>query len=145
MNQPLVIDNGTGMTKAGFAGTDKPRVVFHSYVGRPKHQRVMNGGALEGCDVLIGAKADQHRGALILSYPIEHGMVQNWQDIERVWRHVYAKENMNVSSEDHAVSIHSRYSTSYLHLLIFSFCIHNDIGTDYRATVKSNIEQREDR
>ncbi len=25
-NQPVVVDNGTGVLKAGFAGTDKPKV-----------------------------------------------------------------------------------------------------------------------
>ena len=34
----LVIDNGSGMCKAGFAGDDAPRAVFPSLVGRPKHQ-----------------------------------------------------------------------------------------------------------
>ena len=43
MNQPIVIDNGTGVLKAGFAGADKPRVAFRSYIGRVKHQRVMPG------------------------------------------------------------------------------------------------------
>jgi centractin len=103
MNQPIVIDNGTGVLKAGFAGSDKPRVAFRSYIGRVKHQRVMPGGALDGSDTFIGAKADEHRGALLLSHPMEHGIVQNWSDMERIWAHVYAKENLNVPSEDHAV------------------------------------------
>ena len=47
-NQPVVIDNGTGVLKAGFAGADKPRVIFRSYVGRTKHTRMMPGGALDG-------------------------------------------------------------------------------------------------
>jgi hypothetical protein len=34
----LVIDNGSGMVKAGFAGDDAPRAVFPSIVGRPRHQ-----------------------------------------------------------------------------------------------------------
>jgi actin beta/gamma 1 len=34
----LIIDNGSGMNKAGFAGDDNPRAVFPSYVGRPRHQ-----------------------------------------------------------------------------------------------------------
>ena len=34
----LVVDNGSGMCKAGFAGDDAPRAVFPSIVGRPKHQ-----------------------------------------------------------------------------------------------------------
>ncbi|CAF1048770.1 unnamed protein product [Adineta steineri] len=37
----LVIDNGSGMCKAGFAGDDAPRAVFPSIVGRPRHQGVM--------------------------------------------------------------------------------------------------------
>lgn len=34
----LVIDNGSGMCKAGFAGDDAPRAVFPSIVGRPRYQ-----------------------------------------------------------------------------------------------------------
>uniref|UniRef100_A0A182JNA4 Actin, cytoplasmic n=1 Tax=Anopheles atroparvus TaxID=41427 RepID=A0A182JNA4_ANOAO len=33
----LVVDNGSGMCKAGFAGDDAPRAVFPSIVGRPRH------------------------------------------------------------------------------------------------------------
>jgi actin-related protein len=33
----LVIDNGSGMCKAGFAGDDAPRAVFPSIVGRLRH------------------------------------------------------------------------------------------------------------
>jgi centractin len=40
-----------GVVKAGFAGADKPRVVFRSYVGRTKHLRIMAGGSLEGGDM----------------------------------------------------------------------------------------------
>ena len=37
----LVIDNGSGMCKAGFAGDDAPRVALPSIVGRPR-QKVSN-------------------------------------------------------------------------------------------------------
>ena len=39
--QALVIDNGSGMCKAGFAGDDAPRAVFPSIVGRPKMPGIM--------------------------------------------------------------------------------------------------------
>ncbi len=45
---PIVIDAGTGVIKAGFAGDDKPRALFANIVGRPKHKRIMAGGSLEG-------------------------------------------------------------------------------------------------
>lgn len=102
-NQPIVIDNGTGVLKAGFAGVDKPRVVFRSLIGRTKHLRVMPGGSLEGSDVFIGSKAEEHRGALKLSYAMENGIVQNWSDMEKIWSFIYNRDNLNVMSEDHAV------------------------------------------
>ena len=102
-NQPIVIDNGTGVLKAGFAGADKPRIVFRSCVGRTKHARVMPGGALEGSDVFIGSKAEEHRGALKLSYAMENGIVQNWGDMEKIWSYIYSRDNLSVMSEEHAV------------------------------------------
>ena len=51
-NQPVVIDNGSGVIKAGFAGEQMPKCKFANFVGRPKHLRVM-AGALEG-DVFVG-------------------------------------------------------------------------------------------
>lgn len=34
----VVVDNGSGSIKAGFAGDDAPRCVFPSMIGRPKYQ-----------------------------------------------------------------------------------------------------------
>jgi actin-related protein len=39
----LVVDNGSGMVKAGYAGDDAPKVVFPSIVGRPRHKAIMVG------------------------------------------------------------------------------------------------------
>lgn len=39
----VVIDNGSGMCKAGFAGDDAPRAVFPTIVGRPRHQVGVHG------------------------------------------------------------------------------------------------------
>ncbi|XP_054431337.1 beta-actin-like protein 2 isoform X3 [Pteronotus mesoamericanus] len=36
----LVVDNGSGVCKAGFGGDDAPRAVFPSMVGRPRHQGI---------------------------------------------------------------------------------------------------------
>jgi centractin len=65
----------------------------------------------------VGSKAEAHRGALKLSYPIEHGVVTNWADMERLWAHVYSKDNLNCPSEEHAVSASSHYfSIAFTHL-----------------------------
>jgi len=36
LNPAVIIDNGSGMIKAGIAGDDAPRTYFPSIVGRPK-------------------------------------------------------------------------------------------------------------
>ncbi|MGH0136620.1 UNVERIFIED_CONTAM: hypothetical protein FKN15_070027 [Acipenser sinensis] len=100
-NQPVVIDNGSGVIKAGFAGDQIPKYCFPNYVGRPKHVRVM-AGALEG-DLFIGPKAEEHRGLLTIRYPMEHGIVKDWNDMERIWQYVYSKDQLQTFSEEHPV------------------------------------------
>eukprot|EP00929_Paragymnodinium_shiwhaense_P122502 TRINITY_DN95307_c0_g1_i1.p1 TRINITY_DN95307_c0_g1~~TRINITY_DN95307_c0_g1_i1.p1 ORF type:complete len:382 (-),score=64.84 TRINITY_DN95307_c0_g1_i1:113-1258(-) len=98
-NQPVVIDNGSGMMKAGFAGEETVKCAFPSFVGRPRHLRVM-AGATEG-DIFIGDKAHDLRGILSLKYPMRHGIVEDWNDMELVWRHIYSE--MKVVAEEHPV------------------------------------------
>jgi len=101
MNQPVVIDNGSGLIKAGFAGEQIPKCRFRSCIGRPKHERVM-AGALEG-DTFIGPRCEEHRGLFKLNYPIEHGIVNNWDDMEAIWKYLYTKEQLGAKSSDHPV------------------------------------------
>merc|ERR1711939_1293734 len=45
-------------------------------------------------------EAQQKRGILLLKYPLEHGIVQNWEDMEKVWRHTFDNELRMVVGDD---------------------------------------------
>ena len=90
---PVVIDNGSGMCKAGIAGEDAPRAAFPSMIGRPIMPSVMIGR--DSTDTYFGDEAYQKRGVLKLSYPIEHGIVTNWEDMEKIWHHCFFNKFFN--------------------------------------------------
>jgi len=99
----LVIDNGSGMVKAGFAGDEAPRAVFASLVGRPKHFNVMSAG-MATKEAYVGDEAMSKKGILALKYPIAHGIVTSWDDMEKIWHHTFANE-LRVESEEHSVML----------------------------------------
>eukprot|EP00808_Paulinella_micropora_P028903 g31799.t1 len=91
-NQPVVIDNGSGLLKAGFAGNEQPKLVFPTYVGRPKHVKVMV-SSHEG-DLFVGDKARELRGILLLNYPMQHGVIRDWKDMQHIWTYTYTQLNI---------------------------------------------------
>merc|ERR1711920_662192 len=88
--QTAVIDNGSGMVKAGFAGEEQPRAVFPAVVGRPKYKETIHGAGQK--DIYMGEEANQKKGILDLTYPIDSGIVESWEDMEKVWNHTFYNE-----------------------------------------------------
>merc|ERR1712224_398553 len=85
----IIMDNGTGMMKCGLSGTDAPTVTFASCVGYPKNKAMMTGGNKE---YYVGEEAQQKRGILVLKFPLEHGVITNWDDMEKIWAHTFDNE-----------------------------------------------------
>ena len=101
-NKPLVIDNGTGFTKNGFAGEDQPRSVFPTLIGYPKYQIIMTDVEHYVREYYIGEEALNLRGVLKLVYPIEHGQVTDWDAMERIWHYSFYND-LRVNPTDHPV------------------------------------------
>merc|ERR1711998_467799 len=85
----IIMDNGTGMMKCGLSGTDAPTVTFASCVGYPKNKAMMTGGNKE---YYVGEEAQQKRGILVLKFPLEHGVITNWDDMEKIGAHTFDNE-----------------------------------------------------
>ena len=81
----LVIDNGSGMIKAGFSGEDAPRSVFATVVGTPTDpENYGRRAGVEGRDTFVGNEAQQQREFLALTNPIERGVITDWDAMEKV-------------------------------------------------------------
>ncbi|KAG9293470.1 hypothetical protein G9A89_009194 [Geosiphon pyriformis] len=94
----IVIDTGSQTCKAGFAGDERPKKAFRSIVGREKFHSVT--GAEQ--TIFMGEAAHRKRGILNINYPVQKGIIKDWEDIERIWEHVFT-EQLEVMSEDYSL------------------------------------------
>lgn len=88
-NPAVVIDNGSGMIKAGIAGEDAPKGYFPSVVGIPKYEKIHGADEKE---FYVGGDAVKKRGVLTLEYPLENGIVSNWEHMSKIWHYTYHSE-----------------------------------------------------
>ena len=98
--QNIVIDNGSGVIKAGFSGDTQPSVKFPSIVGFPRSNKQMIG--VESKSEYIGDEAQKMRGVLNLKYPIKSGIVEDWDLMEKVWEYCFSNE-LRVDPGEHKV------------------------------------------
>ncbi|CED84702.1 actin binding protein [Phaffia rhodozyma] len=115
---PLVIDNGTGYTKMGFAGNSEPSFTFPTIIAtregggsssgargppvasKPSHLASKRG--IEDLDFYIGDEAIANSKTYSLHNPIKHGMIDNWDHMERFWEQSIFKY-LRAEPEDHHV------------------------------------------
>ena len=93
-----VIDNGSGYMKAGFSGEEAPKIMFPTMVGKTKVEGIYVGD--EKKESIIGSEAEKKFGILDISYPIQGGVVVNWDEMERIWANTFYTE-LKIAPEEH--------------------------------------------
>lgn len=96
----IVCDNGTGFVKCGYAGSNFPAFTFPSLVGRPIIRAAHKIGDIEVKDLMVGDEASKLRSMLEVSYPMENGIVRNWDDMCHVWDYTFGPNKMNIDAKN---------------------------------------------
>jgi len=104
----VVIDNGTGYTKMGFAGNDEPQYIVPTSIGtqdsggktnlQAKTQQQKKG--IADLDFYIGDEATAVSKTYSVTNPVKHGQIEDWSLMERYWQHCIFKY-LRCEPEDH--------------------------------------------
>jgi len=92
--ESIIIDNGSNTCKAGISGDESPKCIFSSIIN---HRRLSNKK-----DFFIGNELQSARDIFTLKNPIVRGIVTNWDEMEKIWNHIFHSE-LKVVPEEHQV------------------------------------------
>jgi len=95
----VVCDNGTGFVKCGFAGANFPTAIFPSMVGRPILRSEEDIGNIQIKDIMVGDEAAAVRQVLQITYPLDNGIVRNWDDMLYIWNYTFA-EKLKINTKE---------------------------------------------
>lgn len=94
----VIIDNGSGMAKAGLSCDEAPRAVFPEVVGKPR-KAWRNFVEKE---FFYGDEVSEARNKLAVSYPLENGIIENFEHMELLWEYTFF-ERLKVNPSKHGV------------------------------------------
>jgi len=100
----VVIDNGTGYTKMGFAGNTEPQYIIPTVLslqeGKGAQKAATQKKGVEDLDFFIGDEALSYSRTYDIFYPVRHGQIENWTHMEYFWEHCIFKY-LRCEPEDH--------------------------------------------
>eukprot|EP01084_Bolivina_argentea_P059362 108403_1 len=101
----IVIDNGSYSLFGGFAGDDAPRAVEESVVGMLKNRnyQLPHNNIMGKKDFFVGEEAYAKKGILSLQYPIERGIVTDWNCLKNYGMHSMFYNHLRVPPEEHDI------------------------------------------
>jgi actin-related protein 3 len=101
----VVIDNGTGYTKMGYAGNTEPQFIVPTVIAT-KDERSSGTGTIKGkkgiedLDFYIGDEALANSNTYNVTYPIRKGQIDDWDLMEKFWEQSIFKY-LRCEPEDH--------------------------------------------
>lgn len=99
-----VIDNGTGYSKLGYSGNVEPNFIVPSLISVAAEGKTDPKNDIEDLNFFIGAEAVVKRADYNVDYPIRHGIVSNWDNMERYWqRCIY--QYLQIDPEEHNIML----------------------------------------
>ncbi|MFX0090695.1 MAG: actin, cytoplasmic 2 [Candidatus Hodarchaeota archaeon] len=102
IRRAIVIDIGSSLMKAGFSDEDYPRWIFSTLLGYPRFMNIMDDVDHYIRNYYVGEEAQQLRGVLNLVYPVECGLVVNWDAITKIWNE-YFQRYFQINPSEHPV------------------------------------------
>uniref|UniRef100_A0A914DI03 Actin-related protein 2 n=1 Tax=Acrobeloides nanus TaxID=290746 RepID=A0A914DI03_9BILA len=103
----IVVDNGTGFVKCGYAGTNFPSHIFPTAVGRPIIRSTKQVGKFElklgetvGEEVIVGEECTRLRHMLNVNYPMENGIVRHWEDMGHLYDYTFGPEKLDIDPKE---------------------------------------------
>ena len=90
----IVIDNGTRSIKVGFSGDDNPRAVLPSAVGISKQSK--------SAGEQVGEEPLKRRDLYDIKFPIERGIIKDWDNMEKIW-HCALYNELRIPPDEHPV------------------------------------------
>ncbi|KAJ5075947.1 actin-10-related [Anaeramoeba ignava] len=96
----IVIDNGSSTIRAGFSGDDTSKSIFPSIIGKPKDETKKD--ELELKDFYIGNEVQSKREFLKIEYPIQNGIITNWDQMEKLWNYVF-EQDLKVDPKEYPI------------------------------------------
>jgi len=96
-SKPIVCDNGTGFVKTGYAGENFPTLIFPSMIGKPLMRSEEEFKNVELKDVMVGDECAKYRAMLETSYPVEEGIVKDWEGMKHLWDYTFNRMDIDTS------------------------------------------------
>uniref|UniRef100_A0A7S1AUT6 Actin n=1 Tax=Noctiluca scintillans TaxID=2966 RepID=A0A7S1AUT6_NOCSC len=93
----VIIDNGSGVCKAGLSTSQQPTVVFPEIIGRPRERWKPS----LDMDFYCGDEVAEHRSKLSVSYPLQNGIIENFEEMQWLWDYTF--KALGVNAGEHPV------------------------------------------